>query len=98
LQADHDNPHLTNGRAEWEPVGEEDIRCWLGIVILMGLKVEPHRRLYWSLDHFYGYETIQACMTRQRFEAITRCIHLVDNDSLMQDRNHPGYDRIGKVL
>jgi hypothetical protein len=36
-------------------------------------------------------------MTCQKFEAITQCIHLVDNDSLVQDCNHFGYDRIGKV-
>jgi hypothetical protein len=36
-------------------------------------------------------------MSRQRFKAITRCIHLVNNDSLQEDWNHPAYDRIGKV-
>jgi hypothetical protein len=36
-------------------------------------------------------------MTRQRFEAIVRCIHLVDNDSLPKDSTDPNFDKIGKV-
>lgn len=36
-------------------------------------------------------------MTRQHFEAITRCVHLVDNTNLASDHSDPAYDRIAKV-
>lgn len=36
-------------------------------------------------------------MTQQRFEAIVRCIHLIDNKVLMNDTRDPAYDKLGKV-
>jgi hypothetical protein len=63
----------------------------------MALKVQPHRQTYWSTDPFYGDSTIQSAMDRWRFEAITRCIHLVDNTGLEQDPRSNNHDKIGKV-
>jgi hypothetical protein len=62
----------------------------------MGLKDLPNIRLYWSPNEFYSCPLIKFCMTRQRFEAITRCVHLVDNNSLPEP-GQPGYDKLGKL-
>jgi hypothetical protein len=70
--------------------------CWFGVLTLMGLKDVPHIRLYWSGNDFYGCPLIQSSMSRHRFEAITRCIHLVDNSTLPEP-GEDGHDRIGKV-
>lgn len=96
-QTDFDEPHLTNGRHNWIDLTEPELLCWFGILILMGLKVLPHRRLYWDMRHFYGCPLISQAMPRQRFEAIVRCIHLVDNSELVTDSTSTGFDKIGKV-
>ena len=96
-QRDHDEPHRTNGHHDWEDIKEEELLCWFGILIFMGLKPLPTRRMYWDTRPFYGCPLISSAMSRQRFEAIVRCIHLVDNSKLAKDASDPQYDKIGKV-
>jgi hypothetical protein len=36
-------------------------------------------------------------MQRTRFEAIMRCIHLVNNETMVTDQAAEGYDKIAKV-
>jgi hypothetical protein len=36
-------------------------------------------------------------MQRSRFEAILRCVHLVNNEELVTDQGAPGYDKLAKV-
>jgi hypothetical protein len=45
-QEDHDEPHLTNGQAKWTDITVPELKCWLGVLLLMGLKPLPHRCLY----------------------------------------------------
>jgi hypothetical protein len=96
-QEDHDEPHLTNGRASWVDITVPELKCWLGILLLMGLKPLPHRRLYWDRRPFYGCPSISTVMQRSRFEAIMRCIHLVNNHRVVTDQGAPGYDKLAKV-
>jgi hypothetical protein len=89
-------PRHTNGWQEWTPLTKEELLCWFGILTFMGLKDLPNIRLYWSGNDFYRCPLIKLCMTRQRFEAITRCIHLVDNSSLPPP-SHPQHEKLGTV-
>jgi hypothetical protein len=61
----------------------------------MRLKELPNIRLYWSPLDFYGCLLIRSYMPRKKFEAITRCIHLVDNSTLPAP-GAVGYDKLGK--
>jgi len=63
----------------------------------MGLKEFPHIRCYWDRKPFYNCPLISEAMSRKRFEAITRCLHLVNNNDLVTDKEDPSYDKIGKV-
>lgn len=49
---------LQNNSLNWIPVTEQDIRAYLGILILMGLNPLPDMELYWSSDKFYHNEEI----------------------------------------
>jgi hypothetical protein len=89
-------PQSTNGRVDWVPITEEELLCWFGVLILMGLKDLPNIRLYGSPSSFYGCPLIKSCMARLRFEAITRCIHLVDNELLIPP-GEEGHDKLGKL-
>jgi hypothetical protein len=62
----------------------------------MGIKREPCRRNYWSKCHLLHCAVIPKVMSCRRWEAITRCLHLVDNDTVVRDCTQPGYDRIAK--
>jgi hypothetical protein len=62
----------------------------------MGLKDLPNIRLYWSPNDFYGCPVIKSCMLRLRFEAITHCIHLVNNNTI-PPVGQPGHNKLGKV-
>lgn len=86
---------LTNGRADWYPITKEELLCWYGVLVLMGLKDLPNIRLYWSPNDFYGCLVIKSCMTMQCFKAITRCIYLVNNTTLLEP-DQDGYDKLGK--
>ena len=71
--------------------------AWFGVLILMGLKEVLHIRCYWDRRPFYNCPLISECMTRKRFEAITQCLYLVNNDNLVFDRTDQVFDKIGKV-
>jgi hypothetical protein len=62
----------------------------------MDLKDLPNIRLYWSPNKFYGCPIIKSCMPRLHFEAITGCIHLMNNNSLPTP-GQPRHDKLGKV-
>ena len=96
MQPNSEHPGSLNGCGRWVDVSVAKLRAWFGICILMGLKHQPTIRSYWCRKQFYGCSIIRNIMGRPRFEEILRCIHLVDNESLVQDKNAAGYDKIGK--
>lgn len=96
-QPSYRNPARLNGGVNWVDVTPSDIRCWLGICILMGLKKLPNNRQYWSRGSFFGCPIVRGAMRRARFEQITSNVHLVDNTTLVTDKASNEYDKIAKV-
>jgi hypothetical protein len=62
----------------------------------MGIKKEPARQHYWSKSEFLKCSVITKVMSCRRWEAITRCVHLVDNAKVIRDNRQPGYDKLAK--
>lgn len=88
----------TRGGESWKDVDVADIRAWLGICILMGCKRLPCVRNYWRrAEDFIHCRLISEVMTLARWEQILRCLHLVDNDSIVKDVKDPKYDKIAKT-
>ena len=79
----------------WETDADE-IRAYMGFMILMGINKLPEIRDYWSVDPTFRYAPIADRITRDRFEEITRYLHFVDNDSL-PSRGEEGFSRLQKV-
>lgn len=78
-------PRTKGGRA-WKDVSRSDIRGWLGICILMGCKRLPSMRQYWMRSQPFLYcELIESIMSLGRFGQIMRCLHLVDNNTMVRD-------------
>ena len=88
----------TKGGPTWKDVNRSDIRGWLGICILMGCKRLPNVRQYWMRSQPFLYcQLILSIMSLGRWEQIMRCLHLVDNNSIVRDVNDPRFDRIVKT-
>jgi hypothetical protein len=81
----------------WEPITLKDFRAFLGIVLLMGIKDLPCIRDYWRISEPSLYcPIIASVMSRDRFEQILRCLHLVNKDTVETDKHSPLYDPLIK--
>ena len=81
--------------AEWS-MNADEIRAYLGFMILMDVNKLPEKRDYWSNSEYLHYSPISDRITRDCFEQITRYLHFVDND-ILPARGEEGYFRTQKV-
>ena len=69
----------------------EELKAFLGILILMGIIKLPSLKSRWNEDEPYFYQpNIAKVMTRDRFLAIMRYIHLANNED-MPPREDPEF-------
>ena len=80
----------------WYPTTPEEMRAFIGINVMMGIDRKPEVHHYWSTDPFLGNAGIQAVLPRDRFESLTRYLHLSDS-TLMPARGEPGYNPLYKI-
>ena len=81
---------------EWDKITVSDLKAYFGFYILMGINHLPSIHDYWRVDPFVRFSPIADRITRNRFKEITRYLHFVDNTQL-QKRGEPNYDRLGKI-
>jgi hypothetical protein len=76
----------------------EEFRGYIGIYLLMGLKKLPSHRLYWSRDEpLFRCPLISQLMMRDRYELITRCLHVANAPADVSDPSSANYDKLHKV-
>lgn len=63
----------------WTEVTTNEIKKFLGLLILMGQTRKSHWRDYWSTDPLVETPIFRATMSRMRFEQILTFFHLNDN-------------------
>ncbi|KAK9738798.1 Transposase IS4 [Popillia japonica] len=63
----------------------EEMKKFIGILLLSGYHKLPQQRMYWLLDEDLGVEMVSKCMSRNRFLEIKKYLHLCNNDIL--DKN-----------
>lgn len=80
----------------YTPVSAEEMKAYLGILIMMGLNPLPDMELYWSNDPFYNNPEISKVMPIKRFKKITENLHINDNEK-EPDRSSPDYDKLYKL-
>ena len=85
-----------NRTTTWE-TDLEEIKAYLGFMIIMGINKLPEIRDYWALDDKLRNPFIASRITRKRFEEISRYLHFVDNSTLPL-RENPGFHRLQKVM
>jgi hypothetical protein len=68
------------------------------MTLFMGVKKLPSTRLYWSRNEaLFHCSVISQLMTRERYELITRCLHVVNAPAHVMDRGSTIYDKLHKV-
>jgi hypothetical protein len=73
----------TKGGLGWYPTTTSEILQFFGALMLMALKKVPNTCLHWSKSRdLFRTTFVVDSMSRERFESLIRCIHLVDNREL----------------
>ncbi len=81
----------------WYDVTVEEMKAFLGVVIMMGILKLPRLELYWSTKHPHiSSPEISSVMPLVRFEQIFRFLHL-NNNTLYIPYGSDGHDRLFKV-
>ena len=81
---------------QWVKITVDEVKAYLGFIILMGLVRLPSIYDYWSTNLVYHYSPTADRIPRDRFFEIHRYLHFVNN-SLLPRYGSPGYDKLGKI-
>ena len=79
----------------WATTADE-MKAFLGFLVLMGIQKLPGLYDYWSTDEVLHSFAIASRISRKRFLDLRRFLHFVDNDTVAA-RGEDGYDRLAKV-
>lgn len=77
---------------DWQ-LANNDIRSYLGIRLLQGIKVLPSERDYCSTNSFLGVKQVQDIMSRTRYLKINQYLHFNDS-SKAKPRGHAEHDKL----
>jgi hypothetical protein len=76
----------------WVEFTVAELKAFIACTMLIGLKRQLNRKTYWNKRGlFYQCPVILHIFTRERFQALTNCLHLTPPDAYVQDRNAHGY-------
>ena len=80
----------------WNDVTYDEMKCFLGILLGMGVHKLPKFKLYWSTDPFFRVQGIADVMPRNRFMKLLNNIHVSDNSAAVP-RDDPAFDKLRKI-
>ena len=70
----------TSRYGKWKPVDVEEMKKFIGALLLMGIVRLPSIEHYWSKDPLYKFEGLSNVMSRNRFQEILRFWHFSNNE------------------
>ena len=80
----------------WNDVTYDEMKCFLGILLGMGVHRLPKFKLYWSTDPFFRVQGIADVMPRNRFMKLLNNFHVSDNSTSVP-RDDPAFDKLRKI-
>ena len=81
----------------WTDVSTEEMKAFIGLLILMGVLHLPRIEMYWQIDDdLMRTPGISSIMSRIRFQQIFRFLHLADSSGQIP-AGQPGHDKLYKV-
>lgn len=87
---------IRNAQAHTVPTTLQEIKCFLGLNILMGIKHLPSYKDYWSSREELRDNFIASSMSRNRFSWLLGNLHLNDN-SVQPKKGEPTFDKLYKL-
>lgn len=86
---------VNTNTVHWVPVDVDEMKSFVGLLLLMGIVHKPTLPDYWSLDDLIYTPVFSQVMKRNRFYLILRFLHFNDNTAL--NLNHDNPDRLHKI-
>lgn len=80
----------------WVPLTVQELKSYIGCLILMGIHPLPRLENYWSSDPLLGYKGVYEVMNSKKFKKITEALHCNDNTQC-PPRDSPDYDKLYKL-
>lgn len=81
---------------KWRPTTADEIRAYIGFLIVMGIVQLPNQDMYWTTDELFVSTTISQRIPRNRFEKISQYFHVADVTK-NPPKNQPGHDKLAFV-
>ncbi|XP_033731617.1 piggyBac transposable element-derived protein 5-like [Pecten maximus] len=81
---------------KWTPTSASEVRAFISVNIMMGVRRLPRLANYWSTDKRFSDPYISSIFPKSRFIIMNRYIHLRDTSNV-PGRNDPEYDPLFKV-
>ncbi len=86
-----------SGSGAWIDTTENELKAFIGLLILMGIVRLPRLELYWSTNYpLINTPGISSIMPRNRFLQLWRFLHLNDNNNAIP-YGQVGHDKLFKV-
>jgi hypothetical protein len=80
----------------WKRFMVAGLKAFIATSIFMGLKRQPNKKTYWQRKgSFFHCTIISFIFSRDRFQAITKCLHIINSNSYVTNKEEPGYDKMG---
>ena len=83
--------------AGWVAVTVDEMKAFIGLVMLMGVVHKPTIRMFWSTDILYNTPIFSQVMTRDRFYQILKFLHFNNNEDPAHDVNDENRDQLHKL-
>ena len=81
---------------KWHPTCNEEMKLFIGMILLMGVHKLPTVEDYWSKSPLLHVDAISKCMPILRFKALLRCLHINDNSTAKRP-GEDGFDKLHKI-
>jgi len=83
--------------SSWTETTLPEMKAYIAMNIAMGLREYPEGHRIWSTRPLFYDPYLARIMSRDRFCALSRYFHIVDNTGAVTDYRLPGYDPMHKV-
>ena len=81
---------------EWTETMLNEMKAFIGLHVLFGIKQLPATHLYWSKDQLVGVRAVQKIISINRFDKLSQYMHLKQQTNHVP-REDPAHDKLFKV-
>lgn len=85
-----------NHSKNWSDVTAQEMKAFIGCLIVMGIHQLPALKHYWSSDPFLRVDSVASVMTANRFKKIIENLHCNNNET-QPPKSDPNYDKLHKI-